>query len=275
MKDRATIKSQLRNFLVGGLATYGTLRAVASAFAEALSPYAAAIHSAAIAVSIASGLWQGTLKTRVTLKSHVSDSSIGIVFGDIFDGDEMVVIPVNEYFDGELGDHVSDRSLHGKFINNILGGKASWFYDLVDHALALKPVRPQKQQRNSGRDERYPIGTVISVDVKDKRFLLAVLSHTDLETLKAFATLQDLMICLDGIWKEIHIKSSGRIAKIPLIGSGLSGVGLPPNVLIDTILMSYFDNTKIMRKIADKVVLVLHPTLKGQINLSDVKRKWS
>ena len=275
MKDRAIVKRRVRGFFVGGLATYGTLRAVASAFAETFSHYSVAIHTATIVGSIASGLWQCKLKTRVTLKSPLSDSSIEVVFGDIFDGDEVVVIPVNEYFDGELGDHVSDKSLHGKFINKMLGGKASWFYNLINEPLALKSVKPHKEQRNNGRNERYPIGTVLSVDIKDRRFLLAVLSRTNLQTLKAVATIEDLMTCLNGIWKEIQIKSNGRIAKIPLIGSGLSGVGLPPNVLIDVILTSYFDNTKSMKKIADKVVLVLNSTLKGEIDLTAVKRKWS
>ena len=163
----------------------------------------------------------------------------------------------------------------GNLSTRCSAGKADLFYSLIDEPLALKSVTTHKVQRNHGRNERYPIGTVLSVDIKDRRFLLAVLSRTNIETLKASATIDDLMTCLNGIWKEIQIKSNGRIAKMPLIGSGLSGVGLPPNVLIDLILTSYFDNTKSMKKIADKVVLVLNPTLKGEIDLTAVKRKWS
>ena len=127
MKDRAIVKRRIRDFFVGGLATYGTLRAVASPFTETFSDYSVAIHIATIAGSIASGLSRCKLKTRVTLKPSLSDSSIDLVFGDIFDGDEVVIIPVNEYFDGELGDHVSDKSLHGQFINKMLGGKGGSF----------------------------------------------------------------------------------------------------------------------------------------------------
>ena len=213
------------------------------------------------------------IKSRITIKVPASDSSIEVVFGDIFDGTDLIVIPVNEYFDGELGEHVSVNTLHGKFIKNILGGQYSSFCNLTDDA--LKSIPSVTVQRESGRSERYPIGTVASVDIADRRYLLSVLSRTDLGTLKASATVPDLWVCLAGIWNAIQNHSNGGVARVPLIGSGLSRVGLPPSNLIEIILISFFDSTKSMRKIADKVVLVLDPRLKGEVDLNSIGRRWS
>ena len=270
----AATKRRGLNFLGGGFATFGALRAVAL-FVEPIFPgHSALLHIVTIVGSVLGGLRKCISTNRVTLPVRFSDSSIEIVFGDIFESDGVVVIPVNEYFDGELGDHVSPESLHGKFIDKFLNGKADWFYSLTDEALSQKDS-PHLEQRNSGRCARYPIGTVVAVDIKDRRFLLAALSHTNRETLTASATLHDLDTCLIGIWKEIQVKSNGRTAVIPLIGSGLSRVGLPPRILIWRILTSFLDSTKSMKKIADKVVLVLPHRLKGEIDLAAIKRSWT
>ena len=265
-------------FLTGGFVTFGALRVVALFVESILTNYNAAIHIATIVGSVLGGVWRwrSGVVDRLILKAPFSDSTIEIEFGDILDRDEAVkVIPVNEYFDGELGDHVSERSLHGKLIKDRLGGNADWFYNLADKALSQKQIEPHLEQRNNGRCKRYPIGTTVAVDIGDQRFLLAALSHTDRETLKASASLQDLDACLIAIWEEIQTKSNGRDAKIPLVGSGLSGVGLPPDVLIYRILTSFFDSTKTMKKIADRVILILHPRLKGEVNLTAIRRSWS
>ena len=182
------------------------------------------------------------------------------------------MIPVNEYFDGELNGHVSENSLHGLFIKNVLGGQSEVFYNLTD--IALDSIVAEKVQRKSGRDKRYPIGTVACIDVNETRYLLAALSKTDIQTLKASATIHELWDCLAGIWEGVRNYSNGNCVNIPLLGSGLSGVGLPPTNLIEIILISFVDYTK-KKKIADKVTLVLHSRLKGEVDLAAIKRSWT
>lgn len=128
--------------------------------------------------------------------------------------------------------------------------------------------------RKSGRKSKYPIGTIASVDVNDTRYLLAVLSKTDIDTLKASSTVHELWDCLAGIWEGVRQYSNGLCAKIPLLGSGLAGVGMPPRNLIEIIITSFFYYTK-KNKIADKVALVLPISLKGEVDLITIKRSWS
>ena len=269
----AIIRRTVSDFISGGLTAFGALSAIGLFFQNLYEVHKPYSTFAIIAGSLAYGISKCWHKNRITIKVPASDSSIEVVFGDIFDGTDLIVIPVNEYFDGELGDHVSVNTLHGKFIKKILGGQYSSFRNLTDDA--LKGIPSVTAQRKSGRSERYPIGTVASVDIADRRYLLSVLSRTDLETLKASATVPDLWVCLAGIWKAIQDFSNGGVARVPLIGSGLSRVGLPPSNLIEIILISFFDSTKIVRKIADKVVLVLDPRLKGEVDLTSIGRRWS
>ena len=137
-----------------------------------------------------------------------------ITLGDIFEGEGVVVIPVNEYFDGSLGDHVSVNTLHGFFIKNVLGGQSDAFFDLTSKA--LKSIESEEVLRTSGRGRKYLIGTVTSVDVNKKQYLLAALSQTDISTLKASATVNELWDCLAGAWRGARNYSNGDCVRIPL-----------------------------------------------------------
>ena len=225
-----------------------------------------------VLISVGWGLWCSWPRYSVELKVPVSDSLFEIKFGDIFEGRGVVVIPVNEYFDGSLGDHVSKISLHGVFIKEVLNGQTRIFNELTSKA--LKSIPSVHVERNSGRKSKYPIGTVAKLDVDDKRFLLAALSHTDIKSLKASATVREIWTCLQGIWREARNSSGGERVKIPLLGSGLSGVGFPPKNLLQIILLSFLEHTK-EKKIADTVTLVVPHRLKGEIDLITIKRGWA
>ena len=258
-----------------GFAAFGvqwTLLVSFEFFFEGSKPEGAFWYVVIVLVSVATGLWRCWPRQRVTLEIPASDSSIEIRFGDIFEDVGIIVVPVNEYFDGSLGDHVSENSLHGLFIRDVLGGQSSTFFDLTSKALGS--VEAEEVQRTSGQIKKYPIGTVARVDINQKRYLLAALSRTDLKTLKASATVHELWECLTGIWQGVRNFSNGNCVKIPLLGSGLSGIGLPLKHLIQIIVTSFLYCTK-QQKIADKVTLVLPSRLKGKIDLETIKRSWT
>ena len=223
---------------------------------------------------VAWGIWRAWPSQHIDLTIPGTDSSCEIKFGDVFDGPGVVVIPVNEYFDAGLGDHVSPNSLHGKFIKDVMAGHSGTFSDLTSRALAGTEPEESNVERPSGRRDRYAIGTAASVDFNEKRYLLVALSRTDLQTLKATATVLDLWPCLEGVWNGARNHSNGEPVKIPLIGSGLSGVGLPPGKLIDIVITSFLCCTK-ERRVADRVTLVLPDRLKYNLDLDEIQRHWS
>ena len=94
-----------------------------SALLPRLAPRGPAWYLAFLALSACGGLWRSWPKKRVEFPIPLSGSlervwsalhpvSLGafeIACGDLFASEAVAVIPVNEYFDGELGDHVRDR----------------------------------------------------------------------------------------------------------------------------------------------------------------------
>ena len=271
---RILSKRTAADFFIFGFSAYGVLWTIVKSIGTFFPNLKIDGYWYAIIVVIASGsgLWRAWPRNHVELRVPASDSSLEIRFGNIFDGGGVVVIPVNEYFDGELGDHVSERSLHGQFIQCVLGGQSQSFYDLINKD--LKSVPSKQMKRESGRCAKYPIGTVARADIRDKRYLLVALSRTNIKTLKASATVHELWDCLAGTWQGVRNYSGGNSVKVPLFGSGLSGVGLSHKFLIDLIAMSFLYYTK-EEKIADKVTLVLPSKLKGEIDLVATRRSWT
>ncbi len=268
------LKRALKDFLVFGFATYGVLWTVAEsfgAFFDKLKPEGLYWYLTIIVCSVFVGLWRAWPRSTITIKVPNSDSCIEITFGDLFKDSHAIVIPVNEFFDGNLGDHVSEKSLHGKFIKNVLGGQSATFNQLTDKT--LKNIQSESVNRTSGRKNKYPIGTTAIVDVNNVRYFLTALSITDTNTLKASATIHELWSALEGVWTAVRNHSSGYMVKLPLLGSGLSGVGLPSQSLIDQILTSYFYYTK-KHKISDAVTLTLSNDMKSEIDLLSIKRRW-
>ena len=271
-----THRRRLWDFLLGLSATLGVLWLFVeslSAFFPSLAPKGPGWYSAFLLVSVFGGVCRARPARRVELRIPLTDSRFEIACGDILAGRDVAVIPVNEYFDGEIGDPVSKNSLHGQFIERVLGGQSESFFALTERALAQTAPAETGVEHRTGRDTKYEVGTVARLDVGGRRYLLAALAHTDLESLAASATLQDLWTCLEGVWKAIREHSDGGPAVLPLLGSGLSKIGLPAMDLIRIILISFVYHTK-ERKIADRVTLLLPPRLLGDVDLKTIKRSW-
>ena len=270
-------RRRVQDFLLGGFATYGALWLAVesiSTFFSSLKPEGLVWYCPLLVLAFIGGFWRAWPTKQIEFPIPASDSSFEIRFGNVFEGKGVIVIPVNEYFDGELGDHVSENSLHGRFIRDVLGGQSKTFFDLTSEALASVVPEETGVVRSSGKCDRYVIGTVARVDVNDQRYLLVALSHTDQLSLKAYATVHDLWTCLAGAWKGIREYSNGQPVRIPLIGSGLSGTGLPPGKLIEIVATSFLYHTK-EKKVADRVTLVLPSRLAGNLDLNSIKRNWT
>jgi len=78
-----------------------------------------------LVVAVTSAIY-ATLAIRRPAKIEIpirhTNTRIEVQFGDIFREDGLRVIPVNEFFDSELGLPVSKRSLHGILISRCFGG---------------------------------------------------------------------------------------------------------------------------------------------------------
>jgi hypothetical protein len=214
--------NQIKTFAVHALAAYGlawTLVESIGAFFPGVKPEGWKQYGALVLLAVAYGLKQAWPRKSVELVVPFSDSVVRIEFGDLWKKTGCIAIQVNEFFDSQLGNHVSANSLHGQFIREILRGQSAEFDRLVSLALSAEPF--DQIQRTSGNTKRYRIGTTACVDVGPSRYLLFAFAKTDVTTLKASATVHELWDALAGLWQAITIHSNGDPVSVPLVGAGL------------------------------------------------------
>lgn len=259
-----------RIFFVNGFATYGLLwtfvESVGACFSF-IKPNGLLGYALLVVPSVAFGLWRAWPVSRVELPVPNSDSVLCIEFGNIWEKNGCIAIQVNEYFDSLLGDHVSPNSLHGQFIRNVLRGQSTDFDTYVTRALANESF--DVVPRTSGNSKRYKIGTTASIDIGPKRFLLFAFAKTDINTLKASATVHEIWDALAGLWRSVTVRSNGDPVFMPLIGTGLSGVGLPARNILQILMTSFSYNTK-KQKVANRLTIVLPKSLSKEIDLREL-----
>jgi hypothetical protein len=224
-----------------------------------------------ITTSVVVGVRVGVRPRSTELSIGSSDTVVSITVGDLMTTPGARVIPVNDFFDCDLGRHVSPRSLHGQFLVQCFPNRGEDFCAAVDAALDRDLA--MVVDRESGRSLRYPIGTVARIDVGEDCYLLVALTHTEVHTLKASATTFDLWRALDGLWERARYLANGREVVVPLVGSGLSGIGLPVGQLLELLLISLVEATK-DRKVSDRVVVVLTEQHLELIDLREVHENW-
>ena len=232
-----------------------------------------------------SGLWQFCLfltiaviialiriypKDKVTFKLKNTNTNISIYFGDIFAEKDNIAVSVNEYFDSTLGRPVSDRSVHGMLIKNVLGGKQEIFDKAVEESLSK--VQFENVDRQEGKSKKYAIGTTAVLEFGSNKYCLFALTKTD-DNYTAYTSPSLILESLSGLWNKARDVCNGYPISIPLIGSGLAKSGLPPMRIIELILTSLLFETK-KHEITSNVNIVLHSSVYEDVDLKQISYYW-
>ena len=253
-----------------GFAAYGliwTFIESVGAFFPAIKPDGLGQYLFLVILSIGVGIWRAWPVSRIELTVPHSDSVLAIEFGDLFDKKGCIAIQVNEFFDSLLGDHVSPNSLHGQVIRDLFRSQSTAFNQQVSKALDAEPF--EIVPRATGNTKKYKIGTTASIDLGANRYLLFAFTRTDVDTLKASATVHELWDALAGLWAAIRVRGNGDPVYMPLVGSGLSGVGLPAINLLQLLMTSFAYYTK-KNKITGSLTVVLPWSFAKEIDLRDL-----
>ena len=210
--------------------------------------------------------------TAVRWRVANTNTTVSVVFGDLFHRDGIKVIPVNEYFDTLVDDrHVSAKSVHGEFIKRQFPNGALELDRAIDQG--LKTNLCTLSERPTGRKQRYEIGTTVCISLRDERYFLLATCKTEDNTLRAHSSVPLLWDALDGLWKFVRNNSSGHLVTVPLIGGGLARVGLPPDQLLRFILLSLVTAVK-SSDLGHEVCIVLRDDLVSEIDLNAINREW-
>ncbi|KAB2940914.1 MAG: DUF6430 domain-containing protein [Hyphomicrobium sp.] len=227
---------------------------------------------AALVVAACAALWRARAPVAVVLPLRHSNTQVEVRFGDLFAirGDHLA-IPVNDGFDGALGDTVDRKSVHGQFVQKFYRGSQREFEAACDARLSKAEGVPSGRK---GRRLAYVIGTTAALPLEGRKAFLFALSKTDAQTLKASADVPIMWRALDGLWKCVRIHSNGHAVSLPLVGAGQSGVGIEPKHLLRLILLSILVATR-EGEVCKRISVVLHPDMFEKIDLRAVENDWS
>jgi hypothetical protein len=78
---------------------------------------------------------------------------------------------------------------------------------------------------------------------------------------------------LSGLWVNARATLNGDALNLPLVGSGLSGVGLPARDLVNTIILSFIDETK-RQIVAQKMRIILTWDRLSEVDLREIQDSW-
>jgi len=209
---------------------------------------------------------------KITLKFANINTTFEILFCDLFSLKGLRVIAVSEFFDSQLGNVVSTNSLHGIFLNKHFPNNLQEFDRQVDCQLAGRKYKVVK--KSQGKNKSYPIGTSVLIAVDKIQYIVFSLCKADPKTCKADANMAMLVNALDGLWQFARINTNGEPLNLPLVGSGLSGVGIAPRDLLNLIILSAITDSKI-KTITNAIRIVLHGSLMSEIDLREIQQHWS
>ena len=225
----------------------------------------------AILISACYGLKKVWKPSKIEVKIANTNTIIEVLFGDLFDQIGIRAIAVNEFFDSKIGKPVSDKSLHGIFLKKCFGGHSEPFDKQVDAQLI--EAESQEITKNEGKTKCFPIGTTALITVNDDKYIVFALSKTNPETCKAFSDVNLMWTALNKLWQRTRIESGGHEINLPLVGSGLSGLGLPTRDLLNLIILSAITETK-SQEVTKIIRIILHRDRFENLDLRDVKKHW-
>lgn len=201
-----------------------------------------------------------------------SDTTIEILFGDLFSQAGIRVISVNDFFDSKIGAPVSEKSLHGQFLQKCFGGSPLPFDSQLEQQLQnceIKEACPNKD----GKKNRYQRGATAVVMANNDKYLLFALTETNPADCKASCDVTYMWFALHCMWQRARSECGGNDINVPLIGSGLAGLGLPTRDLLNVIILSAITETK-AKEICKNIRVVLHESRFEDIDLREVKAFW-
>jgi len=218
----------------------------------------------------------GYLKRSIEISSNAFDTKIKVIFADLFSQKGWKAISVNDFFDSMVdGDHISENSLHGIMLKNYWGGNIiDWEKQVTGDLSDISTKEELKNRPAPGKQIRYPIGTTAKVSNNGNNFLCVVATHTNIDSLQVSASSDDLNKALRGLLCKARTVCSGNALNIPLIGSGLARTGIKPNIIVDLILLSIFDESK-REKITNEIRIILPKQKRNEINISTIQKEWS
>lgn len=196
-------------------------------------------------------------------------TSIRVVRDDLFsDSEAHLVIGVCDTFD-TMPPHIAPNSVQGQFLARLYRGDAALLDSHID--AELTSVSSIGSVDKAGKQVRYPVGTVIALRERARRYFLVAYTTMDNKN-TASATIDGIWSSLGNLWSKVREESNGTAVRIPVIGGGLSKLSpvLPAQDAIRLIALSYMFASRI-QNVCDELVIVATPKDYDRLDLLEIQ----
>lgn len=193
---------------------------------------------------------------RVEYKLPNKDYVIEVRIGDLFDGDNDVVVSTNTTFDTSMANGlIATDSVQGQVATRFFNSNT----DEIDAQLEKELAGDDSVERPDapGKTTEYPIGTVARVRTHGRTFYFVAMSRLSNDG-TASASLRDVEDALSALWAYVIGHGELKALSTPLMGTGRGRIGYPRKKMVERIAQSFADGSK-DRIFAPRLVVVVRP----------------
>jgi len=179
---------------------------------------------------------------RFSYKIPGKDFCVEVRIGDLFDGNNDVIVSTNTTFDTDMASGLIDTaSIQGQVATKFFNADTSE----IDRQLGLDlaAVSGVSRVNAPGKKLEYPIGTVARVTSDSRTFYFVAMSRLN-DQGNASSSPREIEDALEATWKFIRTNGNLRDLSIPLMGTGRGRVSIPRKKMAERIAQSFCDESK-------------------------------
>lgn len=208
-------------------------------------------------ISLACGIYCIWPKKKLFKKFSASNTSIELIVGDIFKQEGNFAISSSNFYDTNFD--IANLSLKSQLINKCFSSDTAHIDRLIEQSLDEQQIIGViDAQKISGKNLKYPIGTVVKLSQNNRFIFTLVISELIFEGTRKHTLSNPEMLndALNKFWA--FLKTEGRIKPIsvPVFGSGLARINLSYKLLVQSIILSFVTFSKTTR-ITEKLTIVV------------------
>lgn len=263
--------------IANALAAFGLISAAIQFVGQVFSirfAYPAALTGSAVLACLVWGVARATPQHDVARDFGHPDIRVRVRVGDLFDESDHMVVGFSDTFDTDTsGDVVISRwSLQGQLLDRLYRGDR----DQLDRELtaALAPITPASVESDAekplGKRERYPIGTVATLQQADRMIFCCAYSRLG-NDLVARSSMDDMWVSLGRLWEAIAARGGRQPVAMPLVGSELARIdAMSRENLLRMILLSFVCSSN-MKVVTRELTLVIHPKDLAKVDMVELE----
>jgi hypothetical protein len=193
---------------------------------------------------------------RISFKPAGKDYRIDVRIGDLFEGNDDVVVSTNTTFDTDMASGlIATDSLQGQVATRFFNAAT----DDIDCQMDAELDGFSYIDRADGRGKRkeYPIGTVARVNSHGRAFFFVAMSRLSNQGTAA-SSKREVEDALDGLWAAVTARGNHQPLAIPLMGTGRGRLPITRKKMAEQIAQSFADASA-NRIFSSRLSIVIRP----------------